>query len=292
MPIIVWNAEHDWASLAFQGGRAVPNAHPPHFLDFLSNLGGQALLLGPWIYVPMVIAAYNALRQGRAAENSWYCLCLALPAILFFTIVPLWAGRAMLNWQMPGWLMLFPVLGDHLAREAEQRSRPIIWAIASAVGVVLLAAVYVTHVETGFGRMLFPSLFANGDPALESYEWTPLRDELERRGLLDKPGLFVISGDPIDMGKIDQALHDAMPMQIFGESKEYAFRIDPRTLVGRDALIIGRRERMSHIGGLKAYFESVEELPPFSFGRSGMDEVDLRILYGHVLTKPLPSPYK
>ena len=83
-----------------------------------------------------------------------------------------------------------------------------------------------------------------------------------------------------------------MPMQVFGESKQYAFRYDPKTLIGRDALIVGRRDRMRGVGkALAPYFVSIRELPPFAFGRSGMREVDVRILYGRSLKTPLPSPY-
>jgi hypothetical protein len=78
-----------------------------------------------------------------------------------------------------------------------------------------------------------------------------------------KKELFVISGGPIDIDKIDQTLADSMPMQVYGESKQYAFRYDPKLLVGRDALIIARRNRMDGIG------RSLAELPSFAFGRSG-----------------------
>jgi len=44
-------------------------------------------------------------------------------------------------------------------------------------------------------------------------------------------------------------------MQVFGEAKQYAFRIDPKTLVGRDALIIGQRNRSIGLrGALSPYF--------------------------------------
>jgi hypothetical protein len=291
-PVFVWNIEHHWVSLAFQGGRAKSYGDFPKIGGFLANLGGQFLWLGPWVFVPMVIAAYNALRKGRSDERAWYCLCLAAPAILLFTLVPLWGDRGLPHWQMPGWLMLFPVVGEHIMREASERTRPRTWAISSAAVLVALAVLFVGHAVTGYGRILFPAAFAKGDPTLESYEWTPLHDELSRRGLLDRPGLFVISASPIDIGKIDQALHDAMPMRVFGESKQYAFRGPPEALLGHDALIIGRSDRLPDIENrLAPYFDKIEELPRFSFGRSGMKEVEVRILYGHDLKKPLPSPY-
>jgi hypothetical protein len=291
-PVIVGNAENHWASFAFQSGRAFGDGGFPKIGQFLANLGGQFLWMFPWVFVPMVIAAYLALRRGRGDDRSWYCLCLGLPAIVLFTVVPLWGDRGLPHWQMAGWLLLFPVLGDHLAREAAIRSRPRTWAITSAALLVVLAFLVVGHTATGYGRLLFPAAFAKGDPTLESLEWTPLNAELQKRGLLDKPGLFVISGSPIDIGKIDQALHDAIPMQVFGESKQFAFRYDPKSLVGRDALIVGRSDRVGGLDkALAPYFASIEELPPFAFGRSGMKEVEVRLFYGRVLTKPLPSPY-
>jgi Dolichyl-phosphate-mannose-protein mannosyltransferase len=292
-PVIVWNAEHHWVSFAFQGGRALAYGSFPKIGQFLVNLGGQFLWMGPWVFVPMVVAAYYALRRGRADERAWYCLCLALPTILLFTLVPLWGDRGLPHWQMPGWLMLFPVLGDHLAREAELRPRPRRWAVGSAVTLVAVAFLIVGHAATGYGRLLFPAVFANGDPTLESLQWTPLRDELQKRGLLDNKGLFIVSASPIDIGKIDQALDDSMPMLVYGESKQYAFRYDPKSLLGRDALIVGQTNRMVGIRrALTPYFDSIEELPAFAFGRSGMKEIEVRILYGRVLRMPLPSPYE
>jgi hypothetical protein len=290
-PVIVWNAQHHWASFVFQGGRAGGYGNFPNLKQFLGNLGGQILYLAPWIIVPMVAAAYHALRRGRAADRSWYCLCLAIPTILLFTVVPLWGEHRLPHWQMPGWLMLYPVLGDYLAHEAAVRQRR--WAITSAAVTVVLAVLLVGHAATGYGRLLFPRVFAKSDATLDALEWTPLRNELQRRGLLKKEGLFVISKSPRDMGKIDQALNDSMPMQVFGESQQYAFRIDPKTLVGRDALIMDRADRLNDIDkALAPYFESIEELPSFVFGRSGMSEVNIRIFYAHFLKTPLPSPYE
>ena len=235
-PVIIANAEHHWASFAFQGGRALANGSFPKIGQFLANIGGQCLWMLPWIFVPMVIAAYQALRRGRSDDRSWYCLCLGLPAIVVFTLVPLWGDRGLPHWQMAGWLMLFPVLGDNLAREAQ-------CAAGRAPGrsrrrlLVGLAALFLVNASTGFSKLVAPSLFPEGDPTLEAYQWTPLHDELQRRGLLDGKRLFVVSGSWIDVGRIDQALHDALPMQVFGDGKQYAFRYDPQRV---------RRARRAH----------------------------------------------
>jgi hypothetical protein len=291
MPIVLWNAQHHWASFAFQSARALHDGDFPKIDQFLTNLGGQFAYVLPWVLVPMLMAIGQAVRSGTAPDRTWYCLCTGLPIVLFFTVVALWAGRSFPHWEMPGWLLLYPVLGDYLAREATVRSRPRTWAAVSAVLLAAFAIMLVGYVETGFGKLLITTEDTRRDPALDFIEWTPLRDELQARGLLAKDNLFVVSGSPSDIGAIDQALGDALPMQVFGDAKEYAFRIDPKVLVGRDALIMGRRDRMGGVvEGLTPYFESIEQLPSFAFGRSGMKEIDVPIYYGHVLKKPLPLP--
>jgi Dolichyl-phosphate-mannose-protein mannosyltransferase len=291
-PVIIWNAEHHWASFAFQLGRADSYGSFPKVGQFLGNFGEQLLYLLPWIFLPLVTAAYHAVCRGRTAGQSWYCLCLGLPTILLFTLVPLWADRGLPHWQMPGWLMLYPLLGNYLAQEQALRGRALPWAAASAAGMVVLTFLLVGYVETGCGKRLVPAAFTDGDPTLDFVEWTPLRDELRRRGLLEKKGLFIVSGNAVDIGEIDQALDRTLPMQVYGMSKQYGYLVDPDVLVGRDALIIGRDDRIIGVGkALMPYFKSIEELAPFAFGRSGMKEIQLRILYGHDLEKPLPSPY-
>ncbi|MGB6538893.1 MAG: glycosyltransferase family 39 protein, partial [Xanthobacteraceae bacterium] len=94
-PVIVWNAEHHWVSFLYQGGRADADGGFPKIGQFFTNLGGQILWMAPWVFGPMIVAAYCALRQGRAADRSWYCLCLGMPTILLFTLVPLWGGRGL-----------------------------------------------------------------------------------------------------------------------------------------------------------------------------------------------------
>jgi hypothetical protein len=259
----------------------------------VANIAGQAVWIFPWIFVPLVMAAYAGLRAGRAAERSWYCLCLALPTVAIFTIVPLWGDRGLPHWQMPGWLMLYPVLGDYLARAAATKSWPWRWAVSSTALVVVLAVVIVGHAVTGFGRLLAPALFARGDPTLEAVEWTPLRVELARRGLLDRGNLFVVVPHWVGAGKIDQALGGALPVTAFGdEPKQFAFRYDPQAFVGRDALVIGTRATMEGVETrLRPYFASIEELPPFAFGRAGLREIELRILLARDLKMPFSNAY-
>jgi len=290
-PVILWNIEHDWISVGYQAGRARfgGQLHPEYVL---ANLIGQAIWILPWIFVPLVIAAWRVSRAGRTAERSWYCLCLGLPTIAVFTVAPLWGGLGLPHWPMPGWLMLYPVLGEYLVRWLEP-ARLRRWGFTCVALLVLLGTVLASHAATGFGRILAPRLFAYGDPTLDAFEWSQLPGELRARALLQS-GDFLITTNWMYAGRIDQALHHTVPVVVFGGNpKEFGLRYDPAEFLGRDALVLGPADSMKGVAGrLRPYFDAVDELAPFGLGRSGMQEIPLRLMRAHCLLKPLPSPFR
>lgn len=289
-PVFVWNFQHHWASFEFQADRASPGGFHPGYV--LANIGGQAIWLLPWIFVPLLIAAVRALRAGRAAERSWYCLCLGLPTIVVFTVIPLWGGHIGLpHWQMPGWLMLFPVLGDWASRaiEAPRLRR---FGIAGSAAMLVFAAALVFQVNTGYGHIdaRSPSPFA--DPTLEMLSWRQLPPQLEARGLLP-PGTFVIATSWFYAGKIDQALNDGVPIVVFNDDpREFGLRDGRRDLLGHDAIVVAPIGAMRGIAaGLRPYFDSIAEEPaPIALGRLGRSEIELRVLRARHLRTPLPAP--
>ena len=70
-PVIVWNAQHGWASFEFQGARGVP-AGGLRPAQFATMVLGQIAFLSPWIFAPLVGGLASAFRQqaGRAARVS------------------------------------------------------------------------------------------------------------------------------------------------------------------------------------------------------------------------------
>ena len=112
-PVLLWNAENHWVSFAFQGGRGVPSGRI-HFDRVLAMAGGQLAYLTPWIGAGLIGAFVVRGRSGFSAADR-LCLALALPAIIVFTLVPLWGARGLPHWPMPGWLFLYPMLGGWLS---------------------------------------------------------------------------------------------------------------------------------------------------------------------------------
>src|SRR5262245_5100031 len=88
-PVLIWNWQNDWISFAFQGERVVVDYRGISLRWLLDSILGQAALIGPWIWIPMLLACAPAVREGRGDSKSWLILCIAWVPIVLFTLVAL-----------------------------------------------------------------------------------------------------------------------------------------------------------------------------------------------------------
>ena len=90
----------------------------------LVTLAGEALFVLPWIWLPMMAVFVVALRRGPGAWRSWLLCCLAAPPIVGFAAVSAWSSqRVLFHWAAPGYLMLFPLLGEAVAQRVGPAGR-------------------------------------------------------------------------------------------------------------------------------------------------------------------------
>jgi hypothetical protein len=95
-------------------------SYPDCLRWLLDSILGQAALIGPWIWIPMLLACAPAVREDRADSKSWLILCVAFVPIVLFTLVALWMKTGgHYHWQAAGYLMLFPLLAKLLVRKVE-----------------------------------------------------------------------------------------------------------------------------------------------------------------------------
>src|SRR5277367_4155438 len=255
-PVLIWNARHGWVSFLFQGARAEGRFKP---LGPVLTLAGGALFLLPWIWLPLVVCGFDALRRGPVDKGRWLLLCLSAPPIIFFTLISLWS-RALFHWAAPGYLMLLPLLGDAIARG--QRSRR--WLAATAVLVVVGVAFVGSEVRFGWPPLVIGDFRLGNDPALAAVDWTSLRTELAERGLLDQPGVVVAATRWLDAGKIDYALGGRVPVICLGsDPREYGIIAPVADYAGADVLIIAPGTSPAAIAArFGRLFDSIDTLTP------------------------------
>ncbi|MBU0640193.1 MAG: glycosyltransferase family 39 protein [Planctomycetes bacterium] len=110
LPVLWWNAQHDWASFRFQFARRVA-AHggftPGRTLQWV---GAQFALLSPLVFVLLTAAWWLALRRFRRdSRGPWrFAACFAIP----WLAVCVWHGlfsKVHINWPLPAYLSLIPI---------------------------------------------------------------------------------------------------------------------------------------------------------------------------------------
>jgi 4-amino-4-deoxy-L-arabinose transferase-like glycosyltransferase len=283
-PVFVWNAQHHWASFAFQGGRAAA-AHGVRPAAALTALAGQAALLLPWIFVPLAAAAFRALREGPSDERRWLCVMLGVPGVLLFVLIPLWGQPALPHWAMPSWLFLIPLLAAWLARAESVRRWPRIWGACALAACVALWALVASDADSGWIGRAWPAVFSKGDPTLQSVEWAPLAGQSTPQDLAGLSRPFVVAMKWNEAGRLRPLFADRIPVRVFSD--------DPRgfgdtrgvgRLTGRDALIFVRPEDLGlGLQRISGCFASVTPLSVATFGRGGAPEIQLHVFRGEYL---------
>jgi hypothetical protein len=240
LPVVIWNAQHEWASVRFQLAR-VGGAQRP--LDAVAqNLAGQAAYLLPWIWLPMLATLFTAGRRGPRDPRSWFLFCIAIVPIALFTLASLRGNPGLPHWPAPGYFFLAPLVGRAIARLAATRSsatmrRAFAVGIASLLVPVSIAA---SQAKTGWLSELAPALFRRGDPSLELLDWTSLAPGLARAGF---GGARLVEGvNWMDCAKIAYALAPSTPVRCTTNDPRH-FRYLPAVRTPADDIVVVRRAR-------------------------------------------------
>jgi 4-amino-4-deoxy-L-arabinose transferase-like glycosyltransferase len=278
-PLLLWTWRHGLASIGFQGGRAAVETLRPW--GPFAVLGGAALFLLPWIWAGLALALWRALRRGRADPASWYLVCLAVPPIVVFALVALWSDKLPLfHWAAPGYLLLFPLLGVFLDR---RRGAGWLRAATVATAALVIAALFVVSLEVRTGALarLVPAL-ARSQPALQAVDWTELRDELRRRGLLGRSDLAVAALQWHVAGKVDFALGGALPVFcLCGDARQYGIVRPASDFIGEDVVIVlPPNSRRDPVAQFADEFSAIELLTDVEIGPVGGDAARLRLFLG------------
>jgi 4-amino-4-deoxy-L-arabinose transferase-like glycosyltransferase len=195
VPTLLWNANHEWASFGFQGGRAVGFGFRP--LKLLSYLGEQSLHWFPWIWIALHIVLVKGLRHWRTrSESERLLLCQAAVPLGFFLAIATIKG-AMAHWALIGFLPLYPLLGQAWASDAIARPawlarwhRFMAAATVALVAAILIVVRLFTDEWSASGHLAFesggvvPALCFRADDARGFAFWSRPEDWLGHDGLL------------------------------------------------------------------------------------------------------------
>jgi hypothetical protein len=278
-------------SFAFQGSRAQIDSITP-WGPFVP-LGGQAVFLLPWLWLPLVGCLAKAFFQGSSDARRWLMACLAIGPILTFTVLALRDATVLHHWAMPGYLMLFPLLGAEVAAAIESCNRyvwPWLIATVGSLAIVLIAVVMMANLpwpaigSWGGGSLAYP--------LRDSLDWKDLARELQVRGFADRPRLFIAAMHWHEAGKIDYALGGRLPVVcLCSDPRGYGILMRPDRHLGEDALIINRKLPSEMVRAIYSpYFERIEEISPIVITHAGEPAFVLSVHLGHALRASAQTP--
>jgi 4-amino-4-deoxy-L-arabinose transferase-like glycosyltransferase len=115
-PMIVWNARHGWAELAFQARHGM-SGRSFSVARLAASVGGQAAYVSPVLLAAAVLPAWRALRSGDPAARAvaWS----GLPLAVWFTAAAALTPGALPHWAAPAWLsclVLLAIAGSRALR--------------------------------------------------------------------------------------------------------------------------------------------------------------------------------
>jgi 4-amino-4-deoxy-L-arabinose transferase-like glycosyltransferase len=120
VPIVAWNAAHDWSTLTYHFVSRQGNAGFS-FANLGKLLGGQLTYFSPFVIAGFAWAVVKAVRSEKWEVRMCFELVLiGLPAVLFFYLVILVTPNAEPHWPLAGYIPLAVVLGAMLAASGQR----------------------------------------------------------------------------------------------------------------------------------------------------------------------------
>jgi 4-amino-4-deoxy-L-arabinose transferase-like glycosyltransferase len=235
-PVLIWNAQNEWASFVFQLGRQVT----ADVVFMVRQTAFEVAYLLPTTAVVLVVALFWGLRHREAL----FFLALGLPAILVLDGARFAGAAGFPHWAMPGWMFVMPVAGVMIAAWR--------WRLVLAGATLTQAAVVVAAVVLLLSawRIDAPGL---DEFRLESASWRDLPAAMQSAGRTDE---FVVTDNWRDGTRIAEALPGVPVAVLDADLRGFAWL--PQPTEGSDVLIVSRLGETALADRYAPYFERLE----------------------------------
>lgn len=169
IPPVVWNARHEWITLAHLSARGgLDSAFSLHPEELLAYLGAHMGVYSPIIFVLMMIALWQAWRSVHFTPRFLAWFATPLLALYFFLSLKQ-AGEA--NWTAPAFVSLGLLTASYWH---ERRSRLAVWGLALALFMSLIV------VNTEVLRVVGIPLPYKFDPGARLRGWKSTAERVEQ----------------------------------------------------------------------------------------------------------------
>jgi 4-amino-4-deoxy-L-arabinose transferase-like glycosyltransferase len=193
-PVIWWNWQHDWATVAFHSDYQFEDVERWSLPEFLFSLAEQVVFYSPLLVIGGLLALYRLrfalrVREGRQRRDV-LLIAFVIPVLGIYLFTAL-ESRASPHWSMLGWILLIPVLANWLVLHwQESRGLRVLGWLSGSYSVVVLVGLLVLAVPWGtWPEFKHPSKLMMGWKAA-SQHGDELRQRIPRRDFATPPVLL------------------------------------------------------------------------------------------------------
>jgi membrane-associated phospholipid phosphatase len=197
VPVIIWNAEHQWVTIRHVKGNAALDKVWKPALKYLGNfLGAEFGILNPVFFVGAMWATFAFWRKRQEQPLMLYLFCMSAPVFfghllysLHSQIQPNWIAPA-----VPGMFLLMVLYWNERLRTGSRLVKPFL-AAGLVVGFLMVAVIYDTDLIEKIAGAPLPGAV---NPSVRLHGWDVtarmMEDEREKLEAEGKPA-FIIAGD-------------------------------------------------------------------------------------------------
>ena len=233
-PVIIWNAQHDWASFMFQGPQRLQAA--PRFSLF-HLLASIMVLLTP-VGVAAIVAALRRKARARVQgsqqsrdRRSLFAAIFTLAPLSVFVLFSLF-HQVKLDWTGPVWLAMLPMLAADIAR-GRQAIGEWPYALRRTWGPTIAALLLAYGLALHYLTLGLPALGYSGDLTVLPIGWK----EFGRQAALIEQEIESITGqEPLRVGTDKYFLSSQMAFYD-PVDRDGAATTAGRSLFGHDSLM-------------------------------------------------------
>jgi dolichol-phosphate mannosyltransferase len=256
-PVILWNAQNDWVSFAFQSGRAT-GQKASGWVESMWFWLMQVVLPTPLLFVLMVMGTARGWKPGRG-EGWNFTVAFSLPVFAVFALASA-RGAFRMNWTAPAMISLLPAAAALLVEMSEKARW---WRRVDGVTAVVCALIIlIGHVELAAAKVGWLSFVKLGG-------WGRLADEVEKQktALAQSTGQkpFVLGADKYNLAaELGFYMRDPFncvnPFALGEQGLGYRYWTDLEKFRGRPAVIVLSRAGEKDLAKLRPHFEKLD--PP------------------------------
>jgi 4-amino-4-deoxy-L-arabinose transferase-like glycosyltransferase len=271
LPVLYWNATHDWASFAFQARRAVGTDFKP--IEVAKMLIGQIGFLTPWLWVALTATLVGLIRDWRRLTPIEQLLaCVAVVPLTFFMLVSC-VREVYPHWTLIGVMPLLPIVGRRCVDWAQR------WPGMARKGIAAWTALLVGSAFLFAAHARIGLISLENDPAYDQSGWDSLAAELDQRGLVGQPGTFIFCSNWQEAGQISFALGNRTSVLCYNpvDAGGFAYWSRPADWVGQDGILVSIDVAPLEPQAYAPFFRRIDLVAEFSMTRGGEPTRPVRV---------------